>query len=144
MLTSSPSSECHHPPHLHDNHHQISPRHDDVDHDLHHDDQDDDDDSVKSFGSVNSAMSCDTATAALKSGGGSIWGSRSLKYVVHCRHNQDVNPDDYLTPTQRAARRIRELKVNILFVLKAHNGFWLCAGMHNIIFWLKITFKLSF
>lgn len=37
---------------------------------------------------------------------------RSLKYVLHCRHNHEHDPEQYLTPTQRAARRIRELKVS--------------------------------
>lgn len=116
----------------------------------------DDVDSVKSFGSVSSAISCDAAfafgrgsssassqsymghyqspyayrhTAAHahhtastgssnstcggggggggKGGGG---GGRNVKYALHCPHNHDNDPENYLTPTQRAARRIRELK----------------------------------
>ncbi|KAK8742557.1 hypothetical protein OTU49_001956 [Cherax quadricarinatus] len=81
-------------------------------------DQDmDDADSVKSFGSVSSAVSCDAALTQhhyhqqhSSCGGSSSRGSKSLKYVLHCRHNHDIDPDNYLTPTQRAARRIRELK----------------------------------
>ncbi|XP_042223444.1 location of vulva defective 1-like isoform X6 [Homarus americanus] len=79
----------------------------------------DDVDSVKSFGSVCSAVSCDAglsqhlhhhqsscgSSSSSRGGGG-----RNLKYVLHCRHNHDYDPDNYLTPTQRAARRIRELK----------------------------------
>ncbi|XP_066950579.1 protein quick-to-court isoform X30 [Macrobrachium rosenbergii] len=85
-------------------------------------------DSVKSFGSVSSALSCDAGLArhsnyhhhhhgggggASGGGGGSCWGgsrSRTSKYVLHCRHNHELDPETYLTPTQRAARKIRELK----------------------------------
>ncbi|XP_069156681.1 protein quick-to-court [Procambarus clarkii] len=85
----------------------------------------DDGDSVKSFGSVSSAVSCDAGLAQHRHyynhhpqqqqhtcGGGSTnsKGGKNLKYVLHCRHNHDYDPDNYLTPTQRAARRIRELK----------------------------------
>ncbi|MPC78722.1 hypothetical protein E2C01_073220 [Portunus trituberculatus] len=78
----------------------------------------DDADSVKSFGSVSSAVSCDAALTHHHRGqacGGTAnasKGGRSFKYVLHCRHNHDHDPEQYLTPTQRAARRIRELKVN--------------------------------
>ncbi|XP_064102583.1 protein quick-to-court-like isoform X5 [Macrobrachium nipponense] len=86
-------------------------------------------DSVKSFGSVSSALSCDAGLARHSNyhhhhgggggagggggGGGSCWGgsrSRNSKYVLHCRHNHELDPETYLTPTQRAARKIRELK----------------------------------
>ncbi|XP_068214620.1 protein quick-to-court isoform X9 [Palaemon carinicauda] len=83
-------------------------------------------DSVKSFGSVSSAVSCDAGLARNNSyhhhhgggggaggGGGSCWSggrSRTSKYVLHCRHNHELDPETYLTPTQRAARKIRELK----------------------------------
>ncbi|XP_042894146.1 serine-rich adhesin for platelets-like isoform X4 [Penaeus japonicus] len=129
----------------------------------------DDMDSVKSFGSVSSALSCDAAFAfgrgssssaasssqahlghyqspyayrhtaahahAHHSGssgsssstcagggggggggkggggcGGGGGGGRNVKYALHCPHNHDNDPENYLTPTQRAARRIRELK----------------------------------
>uniref|UniRef100_A0A0P4W162 GRIP domain-containing protein n=2 Tax=Scylla olivacea TaxID=85551 RepID=A0A0P4W162_SCYOL len=76
----------------------------------------DDADSVKSFGSVSSAVSCDAALTHHHRGqacggpGGASKGGRSFKYVLHCRHNHDHDPEQYLTPTQRAARRIRELK----------------------------------
>ncbi|XP_045138607.1 uncharacterized protein LOC123520449 isoform X2 [Portunus trituberculatus] len=76
----------------------------------------DDADSVKSFGSVSSAVSCDAALTHHHRGqacGGTAnasKGGRSFKYVLHCRHNHDHDPEQYLTPTQRAARRIRELK----------------------------------
>lgn len=76
----------------------------------------DDADSVKSFGSVSSAVSCDAALThhhrgqACGAAGGASKGGRSFKYVLHCRHNHDNDPEQYLTPTQRAARRIRELK----------------------------------
>ncbi|XP_047498486.1 protein quick-to-court-like [Penaeus chinensis] len=112
----------------------------------------DDVDSVKSFGSVSSALSCDAAfafgrgsssassqshfghyqspyafrhtaphahhsassgssTSTCGGGGGKGGGGgRSVKYALHCPHNHDNDPENYLTPTQRAARRIRELK----------------------------------
>ncbi|KAK7085643.1 hypothetical protein SK128_028098 [Halocaridina rubra] len=81
-------------------------------------------DSVKSFGSVNSALSCDAAIARQNHHGsvtggynsGSCWGSgrnKSSKYVLHCRHSHELDPDTYLTPTQRAARKIRELKAQL-------------------------------
>lgn len=83
----------------------------------------DDADSVKSFGSVSSAVSCDAALThhsrhqgqAAACGGSSSTskGGRSFRYVLHCRHNHDHDPDQYLTPTQRAARKIRELKAQL-------------------------------
>lgn len=76
----------------------------------------DDADSVKSFGSVSSAVSCDAALTHRHQGQGGVGSSRgvrSLKYVLHCRHNHEHDPEQYLTPTQRAARRIRELKAQL-------------------------------
>ncbi|XP_037788628.1 uncharacterized protein LOC119584199 [Penaeus monodon] len=111
----------------------------------------DDVDSVKSFGSVSSALSCDAAFAfgrgsssaspqahfghyqspyayrhtaphahhsassgssssTCGGGGKGGGGGRNVKYALHCPHNHDNDPENYLTPTQRAARRIRELK----------------------------------
>ncbi|KAG0724113.1 hypothetical protein GWK47_041306 [Chionoecetes opilio] len=77
-----------------------------------------DDDSVKSFGSVSSAVSCDAALthsrqSACGGSHGSAKGTRSFKYVLHCRHNHDNDVEQYLTPTQRAARKIRELKAQL-------------------------------
>lgn len=64
---------------------------------------------------MSSAVSCDAALTHRhqgQGGAGSSRGVRSLKYVLHCRHNHEHDPEQYLTPTQRAARRIRELKVS--------------------------------
>ncbi|KAK3895164.1 hypothetical protein Pcinc_001106, partial [Petrolisthes cinctipes] len=72
-----------------------------------------DSESVKSYGSVSSAISCDASLHQHQhhSQHNGTKGSRNLKYVLHCRHSHDEqDPDNYLTPTQRAARRIRELK----------------------------------
>ncbi|XP_069705692.1 protein quick-to-court isoform X1 [Periplaneta americana] len=67
---------------------------------------DDDMDSLKSFGSVCSAMSCDHAYFARN---GTTFSGRRMKYVVHCSPHMD-GTDEYLTPTQRANRQIRRLK----------------------------------
>lgn len=66
---------------------------------------DSDVDSVKSYGSAcSTASACDHAHFALN---GTTWSGRSRKYVVHCsNHNGDS--EQYLTPTQRAARQIRK------------------------------------
>ena len=68
---------------------------------------DDDIDSLKSFGSVCSAMSCDHAYFARN---GTTFSGRRMKYVVHCSPHMD-GTEEYLTPTQRANRQIRRLKV---------------------------------
>jgi len=67
---------------------------------------DDDIDSLKSFGSVCSAMSCDHAYFARN---GTTFSGRRMKYVVHCSPHMD-GTEEYLTPTQRANRQIRRLK----------------------------------
>lgn len=67
---------------------------------------DDDMDSLKSFGSVCSAMSCDHAYFARN---GTTFSGRRMKYVVHCSPHMD-GTEEYLTPTQRANRQIRRLK----------------------------------
>ena len=68
---------------------------------------DDDIDSLKSFGSVCSAMSCDHAYFARN---GTTFSGRRMKYVVHCSPHMD-GTEEYLTPTQRANRQICRLKV---------------------------------
>ena len=68
---------------------------------------DDDIDSLNSFGSVCSAMSCDHAYFARN---GTTFSGRRMKYVVHCSPHMD-GTEEYLTPTQRANRQIRRLKV---------------------------------
>ncbi|XP_063244119.1 protein quick-to-court isoform X4 [Bacillus rossius redtenbacheri] len=71
-------------------------------------DEDDDDlDSLRSFGSACSAMSCDHAYFARN---GTTFSGRRMKYVVHCSSHAG-GAEEYLTPTQRANRQIRKLKV---------------------------------
>lgn len=75
---------------------------------------DSDAESVKSYGSACSAASaCDHATFALN---GTTWSGRSRRYVVHCSNHTGDN-EQYLTPTQRAARQVRKFQViiNIVF-----------------------------
>ncbi|XP_044596071.1 myb-like protein F isoform X2 [Cotesia glomerata] len=68
---------------------------------------DSDVDSVKSYGSAYStASACDHAHFALN---GTTWSGRSRKYVVHCS-NYNGDTEQYLTPTQRAARQVRKLQ----------------------------------
>lgn len=75
---------------------------------------DSDAESVKSYGSAcSTASACDHATFALN---GTTWSGRSRKYVVHCSNHTGDN-EQYLTPTQRAARQVRkfQVKINIFF-----------------------------
>lgn len=68
---------------------------------------DSDADSVKSYGSAcSTASACDHATFALN---GTTWSGRSRKYVVHCSNHTGDN-EQYLTPTQRAARQVRKFQ----------------------------------
>ncbi|XP_043800927.1 uncharacterized protein LOC122719293 isoform X1 [Apis laboriosa] len=68
---------------------------------------DSDAESVKSYGSACSAASaCDHATFALN---GTTWSGRSRRYVVHCSNHTGDN-EQYLTPTQRAARQVRKFQ----------------------------------
>ncbi|XP_033227698.1 prelamin-A/C isoform X2 [Belonocnema kinseyi] len=68
---------------------------------------DSDVESVKSCGSAcSTASACDHATFALN---GTTWSGRSRKYVVHCS-NHSGDSEQYLTPTQRAARQIRKFQ----------------------------------
>ncbi|XP_012283470.1 myosin-3 isoform X2 [Orussus abietinus] len=63
--------------------------------------------SVKSYGSAcSTASACDHAHFALN---GTTWSGRSRKYVVHCSNKPDDN-EQYLTPTQRAARQLRKFQ----------------------------------
>ncbi|XP_024942827.1 lateral signaling target protein 2 homolog isoform X2 [Cephus cinctus] len=68
---------------------------------------DSDAESVKSYGSAcSTASACDHAHFALN---GTTWSGRSRKYVVHCA-NYNGDGDQYLTPTQRAARQVRKFQ----------------------------------
>ncbi|XP_076236990.1 GRIP domain-containing protein quick-to-court isoform X2 [Calliopsis andreniformis] len=68
---------------------------------------DSDAESVKSYGSAcSTASACDHATFAFN---GTTWSGRSRKYVVHCSNHNGDN-EQYLTPTQRAARQIRKFQ----------------------------------
>lgn len=75
-------------------------------------DHDDDLDSLHSYGSGVSAYStasqCDHAHFARN---GTTFSARRMRYVVHCSPHSNAG-DDYLTPTQRANRTIRRLKVS--------------------------------
>ncbi|XP_076383227.1 GRIP domain-containing protein quick-to-court isoform X1 [Megalopta genalis] len=68
---------------------------------------DSDVESVKSYGSAcSTASACDHATFAFN---GTTWSGRSRKYVVHCSNHNGDN-EQYLTPTQRAARQVRKFQ----------------------------------
>ncbi|KAI4493073.1 hypothetical protein M0802_009721 [Mischocyttarus mexicanus] len=68
---------------------------------------DSDAESVRSYGSAcSTASACDHATFALN---GTTWSGRSRKYVVHCSNHTGDN-EQYLTPTQKAARQIRRFQ----------------------------------
>ncbi|XP_076676784.1 GRIP domain-containing protein quick-to-court isoform X2 [Andrena cerasifolii] len=68
---------------------------------------DSDAESVKSYGSAcSTASACDHATFAYN---GTTWSGRSRKYVVHCSNHNGDN-EQYLTPTQRAARQVRKFQ----------------------------------
>ncbi|OXU21368.1 hypothetical protein TSAR_005208 [Trichomalopsis sarcophagae] len=70
--------------------------------------------SVKSFGSnYSTASACDHASFALN---GTTWSGRSRRYVVHCSSHTADN-DEYLTPTQRAARQVRKFQVSFSTLL---------------------------
>ncbi|XP_014469006.1 PREDICTED: uncharacterized protein LOC106741459 isoform X2 [Dinoponera quadriceps] len=67
---------------------------------------DSDAESVKSYGSAcSTASACEHASFALN---GTTWSGRSRKYVVHCSNHNDS--EQYLTPTQRAARQVRKFQ----------------------------------
>ncbi|XP_011140345.1 uncharacterized protein LOC105183723 isoform X3 [Harpegnathos saltator] len=67
---------------------------------------DSDAESVKSYGSAcSTASACEHASFALN---GTTWSGRSRKYVVHCSNHNDN--EQYLTPTQRAARQVRKFQ----------------------------------
>ncbi|KZC08468.1 hypothetical protein WN55_10667 [Dufourea novaeangliae] len=68
---------------------------------------DSDAESVRSYGSAcSTASACDHATFAFN---GTTWSGRSRKYVVHCSNHNGDN-EQYLTPTQRAARQVRKFQ----------------------------------
>ncbi|XP_029176076.1 uncharacterized protein LOC114944348 isoform X1 [Nylanderia fulva] len=68
---------------------------------------DSDVESVKSYSSAcSTASACEHASFALN---GTTWSGRSRKYVVHCSNHVGDN-EQYLTPTQRAARQVRRFQ----------------------------------
>ncbi|XP_070160543.1 protein quick-to-court isoform X3 [Polyergus mexicanus] len=68
---------------------------------------DSDVESVKSYSSAcSTASACEHASFALN---GTTWSGRSRKYVVHCSNHVGDN-EQYLTPTQRAARQVRKFQ----------------------------------
>ncbi|XP_012235810.2 protein quick-to-court isoform X1 [Linepithema humile] len=68
---------------------------------------DSDAESVKSYSSAcSTASACEHASFALN---GTTWSGRSRKYVVHCS-NHVGDSDQYLTPTQRAAKQVRKFQ----------------------------------
>ncbi|KAL6252093.1 hypothetical protein P5V15_015897 [Pogonomyrmex californicus] len=68
---------------------------------------DSDAESVKSYSSAcSTASACEHASFALN---GTTWSGRSRKYVVHCSNYVGDN-EQYLTPTQRAAKQVRKLQ----------------------------------
>lgn len=72
---------------------------------------DDDIGSVYSYTSLASGrttMSCDHPFVARN---GTTFSGRQMKYVVHCSTHAGQTGDDYLTPTQRATKHIRRLKM---------------------------------
>ncbi|XP_018327955.1 uncharacterized protein LOC108738852 isoform X2 [Agrilus planipennis] len=64
-------------------------------------------DSVTSSISNISLASCEHATVARN---GTTFSGRSMKYVVHCSEHSGAG-EDYLTPTQRAHRQVKRLKM---------------------------------
>ena len=72
---------------------------------------DSDAESVKSYSSAcSTASACEHASFALN---GTTWSGRSRKYVVHCSNYVGDN-EQYLTPTQRAAKQVRKFQVTSL------------------------------
>lgn len=72
---------------------------------------DDDLDSMYSYSSIasgRSTMSCDHPFVARN---GTTFSGRKMKYVVHCSSYAGQTGEDYLTPTQRAQKHIRRLKM---------------------------------
>ncbi|XP_011167446.1 uncharacterized protein LOC105201203 isoform X2 [Solenopsis invicta] len=68
---------------------------------------DSDVESVKSYSSAcSTASACEHASFALN---GTTWSGRSRKYVVHCS-NYVGDSEQYLTPTQRAAKQVRKFQ----------------------------------
>ncbi|XP_012057629.1 PREDICTED: uncharacterized protein LOC105620749 [Atta cephalotes] len=68
---------------------------------------DSDAESVKSYSSAcSTASACEHASFALN---GTTWSGRSRKYVVHCSNYVGDN-EQYLTPTQRAAKQVRKFQ----------------------------------
>ena len=69
-------------------------------------------DSTRSFGSNASiASACDHASFALN---GTTWSGRSHRYIVHCSSSAHLpDAEEYLTPTQRAARQTRQLQASL-------------------------------
>lgn len=70
----------------------------------------DDLDSLRSYGSNCSTQSaCDHAQFARN---GTTFSGKRMKYIVHCSSHPE--PNEYLTPTQRANQQLRRLKVRFI------------------------------
>ncbi|XP_037052217.1 uncharacterized protein LOC119085825 isoform X1 [Bradysia coprophila] len=73
---------------------------------------DDDLDSVYSYTSMASGRSAiSTCEHPYVARNGTTFSGRKMKYVVHCSSYAGQTGDDYLTPTQRAQKHIRRLKI---------------------------------
>ncbi|XP_076349772.1 uncharacterized protein LOC143246623 [Tachypleus tridentatus] len=82
---------------------------------------DEENSSVKSFGSCATFMSCDVIPRA-PSSKSSLYGVNCThpqkKYVLHCQRKYE-SPEEYLTPTQRKNRQIRQLKAALVRATRA-------------------------
>lgn len=73
---------------------------------------DDDLESVYSYTSMASGRSViSTCEHPYVARNGTTFSGRKMKYVVHCSSYAGQTGDDYLTPTQRAQKHIRRLKI---------------------------------
>ncbi|XP_013772140.1 uncharacterized protein LOC106457298 [Limulus polyphemus] len=82
---------------------------------------DEENSSVKSFGSCATFMSCDITPRAAFSKSSSYGVNCTYpekKYVLHCQRKYE-SPEEYLTPTQRKNRQIRQLKAALVRATRA-------------------------
>lgn len=72
-------------------------------------------DDLESIGSVTSNFSIATQNSSCEhvnfAKNGTTYSGRSHKYIVHCSSGWN-DQEEYLTPTQRANRNIKKLKVS--------------------------------
>lgn len=74
--------------------------------------RDDDLDSVESFASnISQASTRSNCEHSLFAKNGTTFSAKSHKFIVHCSSGHAITPEEYLTPTQRANRNVRRLKV---------------------------------